>query len=212
MSEAKNEILESLPVKGRKAAVPAPWLSKNEFINLPSQFAQALQKVKGEVRRVSDFDEARKTLGKTLDELNPGKVVVADDEPLNQIDLPSLYVDCEWFFVGKTEGDLREFCANADVGLTGADGALAETGSVILEMNASQSRLASLLPPVHIVMLPVSKIVPDIFTWTANRNGEMPSQLVIISGPSKTADIEQTLVVGVHGPKRFIVIVYDDSL
>lgn len=192
--------------------MPTSWTSKNDFTDLPNQFAQALEKVKGEVYLTADKDEAWKVLKNVLDELNAQKIVVDGDEFLKQLNPKDLDSSREWFFVGKTEGDLRGFCANADAGITGADAALAETGSVIIKMNASQSRLSSLLPPVHIVLLPVSKIIPDIFTWTASRSGELPSQLVIISGPSKTADIEQTLVVGVHGPKRFIVIVCDDSL
>jgi L-lactate dehydrogenase complex protein LldG len=210
MSKARNEILESLSVKGRKTVMPTPWASKTEYETLPSQFAQALRKVKGEVYLASSRDETWEILGKILDELDAQKIVTDGDKFVNQADSKNLNSELEWFFVGEIEGDLRGFCAEADVGLTGADAALAETGSVILKMDAQQSRLASLLPPVHIVLLPASKIIPDIFTWTANRNEEMPSQLVIISGPSKTADIEQTLVVGVHGPKRFIVIVYDD--
>jgi L-lactate dehydrogenase complex protein LldG len=50
----------------------------------------------------------------------------------------------------------------------------------------------------------------DIFSWASSRQVNFPSNLVLVSGPSKTADIEQTLVVGVHGPKRLIVILYQD--
>jgi L-lactate dehydrogenase complex protein LldG len=210
MVKAKNEILGSLSARARKTVMPTPWTSKNDFKDLPDQFAQALEKVKGEVYLTADKDEAWKVLKNVLGELNAQKIVVDGDEFLKQNHLKDFDSGLEWFFVGITEGDLRKFCVNADAGLTGADAALAETGSVIIKMNAGQSRLSSLLPPVHIIMLPVSKIIPDIFTWTASRDGELPSQLVIISGPSKTADIEQTLVVGVHGPKRFIVIVYED--
>jgi L-lactate dehydrogenase complex protein LldG len=145
-----------------------------------------------------------------LNDINTQKIVVAGDESMTKMDFSGLGESCQFFIVGKSKGDLRSFCATADVGLTGADMALAETGSVLLKMNAGQSRFISLLPPVHIAMLPASKIVPDIYTWAANRTGDMPSQLVIISGPSKTADIEKTLVIGVHGPKRFIIILYDD--
>jgi L-lactate dehydrogenase complex protein LldG len=190
--------------------MPAIWVSKNQFDDPLSQFAQALRKVKGEVHQASDLDAAQRILVEILNELNAKRIVVAGDESLTKIGFSGLEVNCQWFIVGKSKGDLRSFCAKADAGLTGADMALAETGSVILTMDAIQSRFVSLLPPVHIVMLPTSKIVPDIFTWRTSRTGDMPSQLVIISGPSKTADIEQTLVIGVHGPKRLIVILYDD--
>jgi L-lactate dehydrogenase complex protein LldG len=210
MSKARQEILKQLSSKGQKTSMPAIWVSKNQFDDPISQFAQALRKVKGEVHQASDLDTARIILVEILNELNVQKIVVAGNDTLRKYDLSGLDGSRQWFIVGKSKGNLRSFCATADVGLTGADIALAETGSVILKMNAGQSRLVSLLPPVHIVMLPTSKIVPDIFSWMSNRMGDMPSQLVIISGPSKTADIEQTLVIGVHGPKRLIVILYDD--
>jgi L-lactate dehydrogenase complex protein LldG len=210
MSKTRDEILRQLSIKGRKTSMPATWGSKNQFGDPLSQFAQALRKVKGEVYQASNLNAARNILVEILHELNAQKVVVAGDEFLAKIHLSGLVERCQLFIVGESKGDLRDFCAAADVGLTGADIALAETGSVILKMDAAQSRFISHLPPVHIVMLSTSKIVPDIFTWTTNRKGDMPSQLVIISGPSKTADIEQTLVVGVHGPKRLIVIFYKD--
>jgi L-lactate utilization protein LutC len=74
-----------------------------------------------------------------------------------------------------------------------------------------RSRLATLLPPVHIALVPTSRMTTDIFTFTAARQGELPANMVFISGPSKTGDIEQTMSIGVHGPKRFIVILYEDG-
>jgi len=210
MPKARDEILQRLSTQGSKSKLPAFWNSKNNFRDLSAQLGKALKRVKGEVHQAADLDEAWDILEKILDDLNAKKIVVADDDPTTQINLPSRFSGREWFLVGTSEGDLRAFCASADVGLTSADVALAETGSVILSAGPGQSRAGSLLPPVHIVLLPTSKLIPDIITWSANRQGDMPSQLVIISGPSKTADIEQTLVVGVHGPKRFIVILYGE--
>ena len=104
---------------------------------------------------------------------------------------------------------MREFCARADVGLSGVEGALAETGSLIVHSGPGKSRLATLLPPVHVALVPVSCLMPDIFTWTAARNGKMPANLTLISGPSKSADIEFTLALGVHGPGRLVAVLYD---
>ena len=210
MDKARKEILERLSSKGRKTNLPSPWRSRRGLENLQDQFSEALEKVKGEVYRASDFEEAINILGEVISELNAKKIVVADEAPLSQIDFSRRFLDIEWHTIGQTDGNLRDFCASADVGITSADVALAETGSVVVSSGPGRSRAASLLPPVHIVILSASKLLPDIFTWTANRRGDMPSQVVIVSGPSKTADIEQTLVVGVHGPKRFIVILYSD--
>ena len=110
--------------------------------------------------------------------------------------------------MGQTAGDLREFCARADVGLSGAEAALAETGSIVIRSGSGKSRLVTLLPPVHVALVPVSCFTMDIFTWTAERSGEMPANLILISGPSKTADIEFKLTLGVHGPGHMIVVLF----
>jgi L-lactate dehydrogenase complex protein LldG len=96
------------------------------------------------------------------------------------------------------------------VGVTAALAAFAETGSVVISSEAGRSRLVSLLPPIHVVLLSRRQITTDIFTWMADRKGEWPANVVFVSGPSKSADIEQTLTVGVHGPRRFVVILFDE--
>lgn len=124
--------------------------------------------------------------------------------------ISNLQSSYDWHITGHTPGNLRAFCASADVGLTGAEAALAETGSVVVSSGPGKSRLASLLPPVHIAFVATSQLTADIFTWTAARQGQLPANVVLISGPSKSADIERVLAVGVHGPKRFIALLYDE--
>jgi L-lactate dehydrogenase complex protein LldG len=104
---------------------------------------------------------------------------------------------------------LREEIVAAGVGITGADYAVAETGSVVILPRQGLSRLVSLVPPVHIALVRAQEIVEsldNVFLLRRldyHRNGgDMGSYLNFISGPSRTADIEQTLVVGVHGPKE----------
>ncbi len=109
---------------------------------------------------------------------------------------------------GQKDGDLRAFCAGADAGLTGADAALAETGTLVVSSGPGRSRLVSLLPAVHIALVPTACLTADLFTWTASRGGGMPASITLISGPSKTADIEQVMAIGVHGPKRLVVILF----
>lgn len=102
----------------------------------------------------------------------------------------------------------RELFETNYAGITTTRGAIAETGSLILWPSAEEPRLLSLVPPVHIALLDRSEI-HDTFAqvlrdekWAAG----MPPNALLISGPSKTADIEQTLAYGVHGPKRLIVV------
>jgi L-lactate dehydrogenase complex protein LldG len=95
--------------------------------------------------------------------------------------------------------------------LTTTRGAIAETGSLILWPNEAEPRLLSLVPPLHIALLDADRIY-DTLWWTLteeNLQDGMPTNVVLISGPSKTADIEQELTFGVHGPKELIVLVID---
>lgn len=95
------------------------------------------------------------------------------------------------------------------VGLSGADAALAETGSLVLASGPGRPRIASLITPIHIAILHRDRILPslpDLFR-TRPDLATHGSNLIIITGPSRTADVEQTLVRGVHGPGEIHVIV-----
>jgi L-lactate dehydrogenase complex protein LldG len=93
---------------------------------------------------------------------------------------------------------------HADVGVTGAWRALAETGSLVLR--SERGRLVAALPPAHVVLVRAVDVIPDATALIADLRGAPPSGLVQITGPSATADIEQTLVRGVHGPGRVVVV------
>ena len=108
-----------------------------------------------------------------------------------------------------SEEEVRRRMAEADLGITGVDYAVAETGSVVLLPRVGLSRLVSLAPPVHLAVVrpgEVLETLDDLFVLRRlayYENGEdMGSSMNFITGPSRTADIEQTLVVGVHGPKE----------
>lgn len=96
-----------------------------------------------------------------------------------------------------------------EAGLTTTRGAIAETGSLILLPTAAEPRTLSLVPHIHIALLRAD-VLYDTFLQ-AMREQEwaqaMPTNVLLVSGPSKTADIEQTLAYGVHGPKRLVVLV-----
>lgn len=90
---------------------------------------------------------------------------------------------------------------DVDAGLTDAWAAVAETGSVVVRAGAGHGRALSLVPPYHLVVLEPRVFVPDLFDLFEKMGRENDtSGFVIISGPSKTADIEMNLVTGVHGP------------
>jgi L-lactate dehydrogenase complex protein LldG len=96
-----------------------------------------------------------------------------------------------------------------DAGITWASAGIAETGSLILWPTVREPRLMSLLPPIHIALVEEDSIRDNLAELMAAQGWamRMPTNIVVVSGPSKTADIEQTLAFGVHGPKELIVLV-----
>ena len=97
--------------------------------------------------------------------------------------------------------------------LTTTLGAIAATGSLILWPTPVEPRLMSLVPPVHFALLKASQIRDNFYqvqremNWTAG----MPTNALLVSGPSKTADIEQVLAYGAHGPKDLVVLILEDA-
>ncbi len=104
---------------------------------------------------------------------------------------------------------LRALCSTAVCGITGADYALADTGTLVMLSSAHEARLISLLPPVHIAIVERARLLTglDELLSILPRPAEQTSSMVLITGPSRTADIEQILVRGVHGPGEIHVVV-----
>jgi L-lactate dehydrogenase complex protein LldG len=115
-------------------------------------------------------------------------------------------------FAGTDEPD-ADTLFSADAGVTGVAAAIAEAGSLVCESSPLVARGSSLIPPVHIAVVGASQIVPDLYDCLAalgDRPG-LPANVSLITGPSKTADIEGILVTGVHGPGDVhVVLVMDD--
>jgi len=89
---------------------------------------------------------------------------------------------------------------------------LADTGSVVLGASPEEPRARSLLPAVHVSLLPENRILPGLGELFDELGDELPSALAIVTGPSRSADIEQHLVVGVHGPGEVHVVLTAASL
>jgi L-lactate dehydrogenase complex protein LldG len=102
--------------------------------------------------------------------------------------------------------------ASMRVGVTGVDAALAATGGLVLAAGQGKHRLTSLLPPVHIAVMRAEQIVPDLEAWVAMQRAQgldafrQTSSVIVISGPSRTADIAMQLSMGMHGPEQVHII------
>jgi L-lactate utilization protein LutC len=103
----------------------------------------------------------------------------------------------------------REELFKSDVGVTSAQAGIAETGTLVLDSSMERNRLVSLVPPIHIAILDASRIYRTLGeTLAALQSGEEISPAItFITGPSRTADIELTLAIGVHGPQQLYVII-----
>lgn len=109
------------------------------------------------------------------------------------------------------ERSLRQACAGAEVGITSADYALADTGTLVMIASPAEARLVSLVPPAHIAVVPAERVLTGLDELFALHPlpAEETSSMVLITGPSRTADIEQILVRGVHGPGEIHVVILD---
>lgn len=96
-----------------------------------------------------------------------------------------------------------------DVGISNAQAGIAETGTLVLDSARERHRLVSLVPPVHIAIIKASAIVETLGEALAllRKDKEISPAITFITGPSRTADIELTLAIGVHGPQKLYVIV-----
>jgi L-lactate dehydrogenase complex protein LldG len=116
------------------------------------------------------------------------------------------------------EADFREACFAATVGITGVDFALAESGSLALSSATEGAQLASLAPPVHVALYRPKQLVgslDDLLEKLSHPAGssalEAARSIVFVTGTSRTADIEQILIRGVHGPREVHAILVEDS-
>lgn len=96
-----------------------------------------------------------------------------------------------------------------EMGVTGCDCLVAQTGSIIVSTKSAGGRALSVLPAIHLVQARREQIVPDLPAALAllrqRYDGHWPSSISVITGPSRTADIEKILVMGAHGPKRLLL-------
>lgn len=98
-----------------------------------------------------------------------------------------------------------------DISLTLAQSAIADTGTLVIVPTENEPRMMSLIPPIHVVMLQAKQITANMQALLEKppweESGSLPSNILFVSSPSKTADIQQTLAYGAHGPKQLIVLI-----
>ena len=103
----------------------------------------------------------------------------------------------------------RDAAADALIGITQAGWALADTGTLVQDQTSVNQRLASSLVDIHIALVPTSNILPDKIALLTRINPVTSRYIAFITGPSRTADIERVLTIGVHGPERLVIVCVD---
>lgn len=189
--------------------------SELKELDLIERFSKELIELGGEIIHC-EIDQLSQNLLPILHEVGQGKVIAWDFEEgyggnvkHELIEEGIEFVDPSLSTLNPVEREVKiQTLGEVTVGVTGATAGFADTGTLVLASGPGRSNLASLLPPTHIAILPVEKMHRSMSEWleTQGRDLIRNSQIVtLVSGPSRTADIEMTLSIGVHGPGRLIV-------
>jgi len=195
-------LFEAAPLSA--PALRIPLMDRNLSVEL---FGQKFETLGGKIIRVRDTARVVPAIA----ELLALKSAVASNSPFLRkcgiTGLPQVHSA----FTDREE--LKAACAAADIGITSVDYALAATGTFVMLSSHSEARLISLLPPAHIAIFPRSRILANLDELLSilPRPADQTSSMVLITGPSRTADIEQILVKGVHGPGEVYAVIVDEE-
>lgn len=172
--------------------------------DLAERFIEKLEAVSGSVTRVNRMHEVPKTIQQYLDQYQIGtSMVMSGQQALSQIEWPE-----SWQIENRpARGEDR-------VSITGAFAGIAETGTLALLSGHADPTTLNFLPDDHIVIIQADQIVShleDLWWLLRRQNQSMPRTVNLITGPSRTADVEQTIQLGAHGPRRLHVILVESD-
>jgi L-lactate dehydrogenase complex protein LldG len=178
-------------------------------ITLAELFKQSLEAVDGHCAIVHSESEMALALTQIISALQQTKlrgqlIAISDNRELERL-LHLTDLEIEELSITPNAHDIFRF----DVGISTAQAAIAETGTLVLDSTRERHRLVSLVPPVHIAIIRASQIyrtLGEVLTLLRETKEVSPA-VTFITGPSRTADIELTLAIGVHGPQELYVII-----
>lgn len=205
LAAVRAQLARDRGLKARRTELPAlPRVASTEPSDRLGQvaaFEARLTAVGGHVHRVADAAAA----ARQIEHLTGGQRTLGVSDAPILAEIIRLLPDRLRCIT--TAG--RDELLTCDAGLTTAQLGIAETGSLVLDSTGERHRWLSLLPPIHIAVLPADRVVATLAEALAAARGpdDPPGAITMITGPSRTADIELTLVVGVHGPKELHVLV-----
>lgn len=222
MSDARSHILGKLrtalepgvpfpAAETSSGSTPVTSLDANQ--SLVDRFIAEVERVKGIVHSVATADEGVAALRKVLTDNQVQRATVWDAAYLPFDGVHAMLTTAGIELVAGS----NEIVETAQAGITGCDWAIAATGTLVLSTGAGRSRMASLLPPIHIALMRSSQLIPRLEDWVAGRYADRLQQLrtssniTLITGSSRTSDIEMQPVFGVHGPLQMHIVVLKDG-
>ncbi|CAM3509322.1 Lactate utilization protein C [Vibrio aerogenes CECT 7868] len=219
MNTAKDNILARLRSAG---AVPvhsesyssSSWgemyqVEKNEMVD---HFRQALTENHAQVS-VIELSELQETLQKLCQDKGWRRAVTGNAGAYLETIRQGLFAIEVTALEQPFERWKSELFHDVDVGITHAAAGIADTGALVLKSGSAEPRTLSLVPPCHVAVLRQSDLFASLSQVMVQQqwSEEMPTNLLLISGPSKTADIQRTLAYGAHGPAELVVIILSDQ-
>jgi L-lactate dehydrogenase complex protein LldG len=168
-----------------------------------ARFLKELEALEGHGKRVGSVEEVRDYVLSLAREKDAKRLIRWDDEELEKLGVDgSLEEAGVEVAIWRELGDFRRVAAGADIGLTTARWAVAETGSLILAGGPGKGRTVTLLPPTHVAVVPVERILHTISEAIEKcaEAGGLPANVCFHTGPSRSGDIEMSLTIGMHGP------------
>lgn len=211
VNKAKEEILKNIrgALSNRKTGIPEPNLisdiyRRSEESDLSIVFAENFVHHKGQFIFCLDQLDFIENYRNFMRKRQPGAVFVWEPE------LQELIKQTMIPFSSNHVNFVQ-----AAVGVTGCEALIARTGSIVVSSASASGRSLSIFPPMHVVIAYTSQVVSDIKDSLVNIRKaypqELPSMICLETGPSRTADIEKTVVLGAHGPKELVLFLIDDT-
>ncbi|NOX29044.1 MAG: hypothetical protein GXP35_03175 [Actinobacteria bacterium] len=198
-------------VPNASAIDPGPLVPDLPPVDLVAMFSEILERVDGHVHT----GDALQALDEVVALYGAGPFLSWDTD---RLPVSGAVAHLEELGCGRAEAEVSNQpdarkahqvgYGDVHIGLTGAEAGFAETGSIVLRSGLGRPRMASLVPLIHVALLPAALIFRSPMHWLAEPETDIASDsnVVYITGPSRTADIEQQLNLGVHGPKELHVI------
>lgn len=190
----------------------------NEFSWTPQeriqQFTTNIEAAGGHVVHVADMEQVKQFIATKAEEMRASRILRQNQNELSELNLEATLPETDIsIWNDNPETDWRSTAAEADFGIVVADHAAAYTGSMVVMSSPDKGRSVSLLPTVLIAIIPVERLKTRLgeilVNFDQDGRAKLPAGIHFISGPSRSADIENDLTIGVHGPGIVYALIVD---